>query len=356
MFYILFFLTVSFLAHADEPVFQILRTIGDERENYFLTDISGIALSDNKDIYIMDKKKFSLLRFNLNGVFVSRTGGRGQGPDDFLTPAGPQWLNHRLYIYDRFNHRFAVTGRRMDGFEYIPVHDLTDSDGRAYAMRSRPIVLDPKRFLGVNQRYSPDKGRLFFFDHKKKVNTWFFCDLPTDLDDEKWRLNADREKAFLFNFCTYPIVGVNHEKKHMLITFERPDADMRFYLYGLDGELIRRFTYSLDERIRFPMPKLDNLRYRPRHFAWVTDIIVCKNYYLVYMLEVFDSGRSDKREKNSYLIISEDGEVVRRVDTRVRYLDATPDGYLAGVTWDNENDLLKIVISKLNASYLSRQR
>lgn len=355
-FFILFLLTFSFMAHAEEPVFKIVNSFGDERENYFFTKPGGIAFSGNKDIFVVDREKFSFVKFNQNGVFISRVGKKGKGPGDFLTPSEIQCLGQKLFIYDWLNHRIAVTGLKMEKFDYIKTKNLKDSEGRTYSMRSAPIVLDENRFLGINNDYSPDKGRLFTFDKNQRVNTWFFCDLPTDLDDEKWRIKAGKDKEFLFNHLTYPIVGVNYEKKTMLITFEHPDTTMRFYLYRFSGELIRRITYRQDEKYRFPMEQLDSLDNTPPYVTMVFDILSCKNYYLVLMAQIHTRLPRGKQNNFSYLFINEQGEIVHRRKAGIRYRAATPDGYLAGSEWDKENDLLKIFISKLNTKFLSKQK
>lgn len=355
-FIILFFLSFSFLSNAEESVFQFVKAIGDERENYFLTKTGGIAFSDKKEIFIMDKKSFALMKYDWNGTFIARIGQRGRGPGDFLTPRGIQHLNNRLYIYDWLNHRLAVTGIDLAHFDYIKVHDLRDHDGGIYSIQRRPIVLDENRFLAVNGSYSPEKGRLFVFDKKQKVNEYFFCDLPTDLEDEKWRIKTDEEKRFLFNYLTSPIVGVNREKKQILITFEYPDTTMRFYLYSFSGGLIRKFSYRQDEMFRFPMQQLEGLMNTPLHTTWVLDILSCKDYYLVFMLQTTNRRRPDKKKNFSYLLISDQGKVLHRQEEKVRYLATTSDGYLAGVKWDQENDLVKIIISKLNSSRLSKMK
>lgn len=352
----LFLLTFSFIAYAEEPVFQFVRAVGDERENYFFTRSGGIAISDKKDIFFIDKDTFSLRKFDWNGAFIARTGKKGRGPGDFIKPSGPKYFNNKIYIFDWLNRRIAITGVNLEKFDYIMVRNLKDRDGRMYAMRNDPIVLDDNRFLGVNQIYSREKGRLFTFDRNQRVTSNFFCQLPTDLEDELWRLEADRDKQFLFNYATYPVVGVNHEKKQILITFEKPDITMHFYLYSLSGELIRTFDYRLDEKFRFPMEQLDGLKNTPPHSAWVLDILACGDYYLLFMQQITNRNSPDKKIKNSYLFINQQGEVVHRQEEKVRYLAATADGYLAGIKWDKENDLLKIIISKLNTARLSKMK
>lgn len=353
---LLFLLVFSILAYADESAFQFIRAVGDERENYFFTKNGGIAISDKKEIFIVDKKKFSIVKYNGDGAFITRTGKQGRGPGDFLRPSGIQYFGKKLYINDWMNRRLALTGLKMTHFDYIKILDLTDLDGRIYTMRSAPIVLDENRFLGINQEYSTEKGRLFTFDKNQKVNTYFFCDLPTDLNDEKWRIKADNDKRFLFNFFTYPVVGVNHEKKTMLITFETPDIEMRFYLYRFSGELIRQFTYRQNEKFRFPMQQLDSMKNQPPHSTMVLDVLSCHDYYLVFMAQTVNRLRPDKKNIFTYLFINEQGEIIHRQEERVRYRTATPDGYLAGIKWDKENDLLKIIISKLDTNYLSIQK
>jgi hypothetical protein len=351
---ILLLLFLSFLSYAEKPVFEFVNAIGDERDNYFFPKISGVSISDNKDIFVIDRKTFSIIKYDWKGTFISRAGQRGRGPSDFLTPADIQYFNDKLYIFDYLNWRIAVTGLQMERFDYIKIDNLKDHDQRIYTMRNAPIVLGENLFLGVNQAFSPEKGRLFLFDKNQNVNKYFFCELPTDLDDEKWRLKEGEEKRFLFNFFTYPIVAVNHQKKQMLITFENPDTDIRFYLCKYSGELIRKFRYRQDEKFKFPMQQLDDLMDPPRHSTMVLDILPYKDYYLVFMAQTTNRRRPDKKIKFYYLFVHEKGEVKHVMESKIRFITITPDGYLGGIKLDKENDILKVVIYKLNLEAIEK--
>jgi hypothetical protein len=351
---ILLFLTLSFLSYAEKPVFQFVNAIGDERDNYFFPRVSGIAFSDKKDIFVIDRKNFSVIKYDWNGTFISRTGRLGKGPGDFLTPSGIQCFNNKLYIYDYLNRRIAVTDWQMERFDYIKIGNLKDDDQRIYSMRGAPIVLGENLFLGISHLYSLEKGRLFFFDKDQNVNKYFFCDLPTDLDDEKWRIKEGEEKRFLFNHLTFPVLAVNQQKKQMLVTFEHPDTDIRFFLCKYSGELIRKFSYRQDKSYKFPRQQLDDLMNPPSKTTVILEILPYKDYYLVFMVQIENRRTPNYKNNFYYLFVHENGEIKYKMESDIRFITITPDGYLGGTRLDKENDILKVVIYKLNLEAIKK--
>jgi hypothetical protein len=138
----------------------------------------------------------------------------------------------------------------------------------------------------------------------------------------------------------------------MLITFEYPDTDIRFFLYTLSGQLIRKFSYRQDKKFKFPFQQLEGLRNWPLQATWILDILPYKDYYLVFMVQTINIQRPDQKNKISYLFVHEKGEIKHRMEAKIRFKTITPDAHLGGITLDKENDILKVVIYKLNVDQI----
>ncbi len=204
---LLAFFVFPSLSSAAKPIFQFLRSIGGDRENYMFARITSVAISNRKEIFVSDIKFMTLRKYGWDGKFIAKAGQKGKGPGDFLSFSGLQWFDNKLLVYDLYNRRIAITDEKMKVYNYIKTDQLGANLKGPFPLRDLPITLDNNRMLGINSRYDDEIGRLFIVDKKKKSLHHFFCRLPKDIADEK------RQK--FFNPLTLPIVGINHRKKQM---------------------------------------------------------------------------------------------------------------------------------------------
>lgn len=319
-----------------QPVFRQIIKIGDNRPDYFFTAISGIAVSQEKEIFVTNMREFTISKFNGNGAFISRIGHKGRGPGDFLHLSDIQILNNRLFIFDKFNNRMAITDTQFKKWDYINFKKFTGVDISSCFLRNNPIILDENKFLGVNYNYMPEMGRMFLFDRNQQVFQTFFCDLPADVGEE-------RERRF-FRMITHPAVAINHKKKEIFVTFEHPSGEMKFFFYDFNGVLNRQSTYILDSDYEFPVELMDMRPQYPEKVCFVMEATPFKDYYLILIAEHRKKAKKNELEYNDswYLFVDARGKVHYKVRNKIRFRTATPDGCLAGFT--GADDIYEVVI------------
>lgn len=328
---------------AEKPVFQCINEIGDDRENYMIARLGGIAISNSREIFIADMKLMNIRKFGWNGEFIFKAGQRGRGPGDFLSFGGMQWFDDKLFVYDWLGRRIAITDAEMKNFEYIKTHHLDSNLGGTFSIRNDPIALDSERIFAINTRYDDEIGRLFIFNRKQKILRHFFCHLPADIASEKHRRH--------FNPLTHPIAGVNHQDKKILVTFDYPDREILFYLYDFSGQLLRQFKYTQEKGYRFPMEKFESFRINPPRMTMILDILAYKSYYMVLLINMIDYDREERSSKSYFLFFRDTGEFLYKLRWNVRFLTINPEGYLGGIDKD-EDDENKVVIYKFNPKAL----
>jgi len=327
---------------AEKPIFQFVREIGDDSENYMFATIAGIAITDKKEIFIADTKLINIRRFSWDGKFIAKVGQLGRGPGDFITLDRLQWFDNKLFVHDSYNKRIAITDSQLKRFDYIKTDMLGMKLGGAFPIRNAPIILDSNRILVINSHYDDDEGRLIIFDRNQNIVQRFFCHLPVDI--------ADKKDSKFFAPLTHPNMGVNHEKKQILVTFDYPDREILFYLYDFSGRLIRHFTYPQAKGFRFPMEALEHFSDAPDNHTMVFDIYGYKEYYMVFLADLIDYNKPSAKMKWSFLFFREKGEFLYRMPWKVRFLTINADGYLGGVKEVDEE--LKVFIYKFDPKAL----
>jgi hypothetical protein len=79
---------------------ELVKTIGDEREEYTFFIISSAAFSKNKDIFVLDGQGVFIAKYNWQGNFLKKVGRSGQGPKEFYFARSLTVYGKRLYILD----------------------------------------------------------------------------------------------------------------------------------------------------------------------------------------------------------------------------------------------------------------
>ena len=77
---------ICICSYAKELDLKLVRTIGDEREDYTFFSISSVVASEDKDIYVIDSQGNFLAKYTWDGLFKKRIGRKGRGPGDFDLP------------------------------------------------------------------------------------------------------------------------------------------------------------------------------------------------------------------------------------------------------------------------------
>jgi hypothetical protein len=336
--------------------FKLVKIITDDQSDCIFSDISDAILTPNKDVIILDARESFIARFDWNGNFINRIGQKGKGAGDFLWPTSADIFNGKLYILDRFNNRLAESDLELNNLRYFKL-------SQKITMPRIVKVLDEKNFLIDYIPFNnPNAPKICIIDTTEKVqtkiNSMFFNHTPIRIDSKG---KDNRTLSRLAPLCGV-VYAMDDNKKKMMITFRLPDKLMYLFLYNMKGELIKKFSYQMDERCHFPhflykskKPSLssmkgrygesvDNIFYYNGHWY----IFVNTHHYLDVDYEMTVSNLKKHTESKSfYLKFDEDGTFVGKFDTDPFFLcfHISKDGYVLGKHPDSEVE--QVMIYKL---------
>lgn len=317
------------------PTFKFVKSIGDDRDSHFFAAITSIKFNDKNELFVLDNKLMQFSRYSFEGELLSRyKAPRGRGPGDFIDPTGIQLLNDKVYIFDFWNNRLAITDNQFRTYTYLKIDCLR---GSKYNFRNDPKILSENRFLGIYNKYLTDQGRLIIFDEKQKAIHSFFQHQPATMPHKK--------PTRMYNYMTHPILGVNFEKKHMLVTFEIPDTEIPFFIYDFSGKLLGRHSFMQNKKFNFPFEFLEDKSKRLTDYSRVNRIFSYKEYYLVFFSQYSNINRPNKETKYYILFIHPKSGVKYKIESDTWYMGNSQDGYFAGIK--NEGDGQVILIHKL---------
>lgn len=100
---------------------EFVQKIGDidaEDENYFFNQPVDCTRDDDGNIYILDWGDENIKKYDAQGTFITTFGKRGQGPGEFIKPAGiDSDSESNIYVSDAGNNRiqiFSADGKYKD--------------------------------------------------------------------------------------------------------------------------------------------------------------------------------------------------------------------------------------------------
>jgi hypothetical protein len=140
-----------------------LRIGSVDTDPFMLTLVSGVETDGDGMVYVLQPEESLVRVFDRAGKPVRTIGRRGEGPGEFLAPAGMGWLGDTLWVRDAANHRisyFARDGRFIRGGQYRVPAPTTEymstaprallSGGRALVVFNWPADRPPARtFVGL---------------------------------------------------------------------------------------------------------------------------------------------------------------------------------------------------------------
>ena len=78
-------------------------------------DLSGIAIDEDDNIYVTDRKRHCLVKLNKASETLKTVGARGSDHGEFNDPSGVAVIGDRVFVCDRHNHRLQVfTKERLE--------------------------------------------------------------------------------------------------------------------------------------------------------------------------------------------------------------------------------------------------
>lgn len=316
---------------------ELVKSIGDEREDYTFFQVSSIVMSENKDIYVADKKGHFIAKYKWDGTFVKRVGNAGAGPGDFGDLRNLDIYKDRLYAYDFGNTRIAELGMDLDILDYIKLNT------RFFRFA---FPLDENHFMGDRFLLLKDMGRIRILN-RKGVSTAHFFDKTPIGRDFNWK---DRKKLLGLTARGTLMMNISPDRETVLVSFTFCNNPLDFYVYTTGGEQLKHFTYKADDKFGFPPHFLDYQKRPPEryYFLLVYSVFFHGDGYLVFYEEYSQLGKEKSIQDYFCLIFNRSGELLQRIklDRTVRFSYLSPEGYLAGAD-PGEDDGERIVIYRL---------
>ncbi len=162
---LILFLSISLPA---EFRFELIRSIGDNREDYTFFRILAATISSEGEVYVGDSGGHFVARYDRQGRFLGRIGRSGHGPGDFLAIISLRLEGNILYSYDVKNRRIARIFPDLSEMETFRL--------KSFYLGGDIFVLNAGRFLGqvsvIDE--TQGKGRLIIFNDRGETEKAFF--------------------------------------------------------------------------------------------------------------------------------------------------------------------------------------
>ncbi|HZX10893.1 MAG TPA: hypothetical protein VFG01_08085 [Acidobacteriota bacterium] len=121
VFLLLFFISLVFSKAQDVKIkIKEVLTIGNDPKSIIFQWV-GLTTDQENSIYITDLKEYSVKKYDPDGKFIKRTGRKGQGPGEFLTPGPIQFYDGFLYIGQIQHPGIQVFDTELNYIKSIPL-------------------------------------------------------------------------------------------------------------------------------------------------------------------------------------------------------------------------------------------
>lgn len=321
---------------------KLVKTIGDDRDDYIFYRISSAVLSDKKDIYIADRRCNFVAKYNWNGKFIKRIGqlGNEDGTGEFNSPTSLNIVDSKLYILDEMNYRIAWTDLNLSGLKYQPIGDKKTKSQRNF---SSFTVLKHGQCIANSSVSWEGNGRMVNFDWEKNEVKSFFNHYPINC------VKNLKYMDFLPVFCYDAVKG------NILVTFQYPGNPIKFYLYSREGKELKGFDYPFEKHYRLPDHFYEKEKLPPDeyYFFAVNTILMYERKFLVFLTKFYEKGELSvsERVKQFCLVFDESGTFLEKfpVAKGLGVFFISKEGYVLAKNFDVEDEKLyiyKLVRSK----------
>ena len=325
--------------HSIELKVNYVKKTGDNRDNYIFFKITSAVITPDKNIFVCDSKSHFISKYNWDGKFVKRVGGKkGKGPMDFNYIPSIKYCNNKLYIYDMNLLRITETDLKLNPIKYYHFGILENN-----------IIIYNNKFIGNKRTMFNKKGRIFIMDFKGKVIKSFFSrsqfgELQKPKNKLDWALKA-RTSRIVFDF--------NKQKRNFFVGFEYPLNPMVFYILNYNGKIIKKINFKMEKKYEFPhfLNKFPLKSPKKRiYYAKVLSVFSYKNFWIVSVGCNSESKEGYRFEGLKFILFDNNGKLLDTLtlNEKISFFNITQDGYLIGTKEDS--DIPQVLIYKLNIS------
>ncbi|MCK5148598.1 hypothetical protein KAR48_17725 [bacterium] len=114
---------VAYVHNTEKPIFQdnerfqveeVLAICSDPDKRYFLSTPVDVAVDIEKNIYIVDVRENSLLKFDQAGQYLKSVQRQGSGPGELFGPGQVMSIGGQICVCEAGNLRFSVFSNELD--------------------------------------------------------------------------------------------------------------------------------------------------------------------------------------------------------------------------------------------------
>lgn len=329
---LVFFLLMSIFPSDIEV--KLVRSIGESENNNFFM-VSGITVSKDKSIYVVNSRENSISKYNWMGEFIKKIGQKGQGPGDFNSPHGIDYYKKNIYVFDSRNHRVVILDENLVLKKILNLKSLFNFK-----------VIDKGLFLGniISSGEKNNAGLIKVINEDNKIVKTFFNEIKFPENPKKKSAKSFSKIIKLASL----VIGINKEKNKILVTKMFPNNPADFYIYSTEGAFLNKFQYHLDKRYKSPMYKTQNSNSKngQSYYYRINFIFIHRNYILVCINSRISKDDDEKRER-ILIIFNKSGKFIgkkvipRKFGSQFFYL--TDDTHLLGVALEDEEYKLTIL-------------
>jgi 6-bladed beta-propeller len=354
---IIIFFSFHYTLSSEGPL-KLIKSIGDERDDYTFLGMTDAIITGNKNIFVLNTRGNFISQFDWGGQFKRRIGQKGQGPGDFNFPWSLAFAKEKLYIHDRGNRRIVELNLKSDKYNFYK----ESTDDNFIKMKH---VIDGELFLGIFFSIKKNRGRLGIVDKNFKTTRSFFSNYPIQPNIKGENLNIrtgmSSDQIFrniVMNNRFEPVYCYNDVRKEIFVSFRTPDNPVRFFVYDVDGKLLKEFSYAIeDKKYKFnrffldsPRSKIRDKKKWPERFEPNIRVMITNRYYLAFLaLHDYNAQEKDIAKRKCFLLIfDKEGKLVKKsqLDDQfgaIRY----SNGYILGTIWEEDDEKLFIYQLKL---------
>ncbi len=335
-----------------ENNFKLIRVIADDEEaGFFFNRISGAVVTPCNEIIISDELQNTLYHFDSEGKFIKQVGRQGKGPGDFLRPRD---LNlspdgKKIYLMDWGNCRIAVMDTDLTNIRYFGIPDsmafaphfkvLDDQRLFCASFSAIPVENDPKKF-----------NRLMILDGKGKQRKAFFS--HPAMDTSSLNLN-NSETLRRINDNSNVFFDFDAKGEKMFVSFNHPDNPIVFYLYTVNGKMIKRFSHQADkaydqnhEYLTVKKITVDVLK--NKRLLNIRSVAFCKDAWFVFVGKYhYKTSWKDYDCQYFYLKYDQEGKLLGKyhIPTGFQCFYVSPEGIVLGT--DPEAETVQLLVYRV---------
>jgi hypothetical protein len=318
-----------------------VREFGSGTDDFVFQRISGVVLSNNKDIYVSDSRGHFVARYDWHGKLLKKIGQRGQGPKDFRVPSDLNLYDNKLFLNDRMNLRIAEIDLELKEVKY---HRILTGE----PFLGNFFIIGKDKCIGSAISYSvghiDEYNRIKTFDYKTQAEYLFFDKMPVKGMKLK---NLIKTGVLFINFS--PCMGIDRKNKNVIVSFTYPNNPIEFFVYSYEGEFVDQFSYIFDEDYEYPDHFKTGKRSPKKYNAIIMySIFSYKSHYISMVSETRYTGDGDFDSDLYCLIFDRKSKLLKHklsIPNFLQFYSISEDGYLLGTR--NFQDDIKVHVYKL---------